>query len=216
MKKRLLALTLGVSMTAGLLSGCGGGSNDTPATTPADNTTEAPASDEGTDTPAADNTAAAGEFNWKAYEGTQIDVLFSEHTYADAVEAKLADFEALTGIKVNYSSMPESNYFDKLNVELSSHSGTPDVFMTGAYQSWEYASAGNMEPLENYISDASLTNPDYDYADFIPGVIDALKWDCVPGHKVGSGSQWALPMGWEIKMFWQRITWKLPRLQNTF
>lgn len=117
MKKRLLALTLGVSMTAGLLSGCGGGSNDTPATTPADNTTEAPASDEGTDTPAADNTAAAGEFNWKAYEGTQIDVLFSEHTYADAVEAKLADFEALTGIKVNYSSMPESNYFDKLNVE---------------------------------------------------------------------------------------------------
>lgn len=200
MKKRLLALTLGVSMTAGLLSGCGGGSNDTPATTPADNTTEAPASDEGTDTPAADNTAAAGEFNWKAYEGTQIDVLFSEHTYADAVEAKLADFEALTGIKVNYSSMPESNYFDKLNVELSSHSGTPDVFMTGAYQSWEYASAGNMEPLENYISDASLTNPDYDYADFIPGVIDALKWDCVPGHKVGSGSQWALPMGWEINI----------------
>ncbi|MCI9007729.1 MAG: sugar ABC transporter substrate-binding protein [Lachnospiraceae bacterium] len=200
MKKRLLALTLGVSMTAGLLSGCGGGSNDTPATTPADNTTEAPAADEGTDTPASDNTAAAGEFNWKAYEGTQIDVLFSEHTYADAVEAKLADFEALTGIKVNYSSMPESNYFDKLNVELSSHSGTPDVFMTGAYQSWEYASAGNMEPLENYISDASLTNPDYDYADFIPGVIDALKWDCVPGHKVGSGSQWALPMGWEINI----------------
>lgn len=201
MKKRLLALTLGVSMTAGLLAGCGGGSNETPADTPAaDAGTEAPAADAGTEAPAADTAAASGDFNWKAYEGTEIDVLFSEHTYADAVEAKLADFEALTGIKVNYSSMPEGNYFDKLNVELTSHSGTPDVFMTGAYQSWEYASAGNLEPLENYISDASLTNPDYKYDDFIPGVIDALKWDCVPGHSVGAGSQWALPMGWEVNI----------------
>ena len=36
--------------------------------------------------------------------------------------------------------------------------------------------------------------------DFIDGVIDALKWDCVPGHAVGTGSQWALPMGWEINI----------------
>ena len=35
---------------------------------------------------------------------------------------------------------------------------------------------------------------------FIDGVIDALKWDCVPGHAVGTGSQWALPMGWEINI----------------
>lgn len=31
-------------------------------------------------------------------------------------------------------------------------------------------------------------------------MIDALKWDCVPGHAVGTGSQWALPMGWEINI----------------
>lgn len=144
--------------------------------------------------------AEGGDFNWRAYEGTELNILFNEHTYADAVEAKLGDFEDLTGIKVNFTTMPEGNYFDKLNVELSSHSGTPDVFMTGAYQSWEYATAGNMEPLETFINDAALTNPDYNYDDFIPGVIDALKWDCVPGHAVGEGSQWALPMGWEINI----------------
>lgn len=143
---------------------------------------------------------STGDFDWRAYEGTTIDVLFSEHTYADAVEAKLQDFQDLTGITVNYSSMPESNYYEKLNVELSSHSGTPDVFMTGAYQSWEYSTAGSMEPLDDYISDPTLTNPDYNYSDFIPAVIDALKWDCVPGHPVGTGSQWALPMGWEINI----------------
>ena len=126
----------------------------------------------------------AGDFDWKKFDGEEITVLFSEHTYADAVEQKLDEFTEKTGIKVNYSSMPEGNYFEKLNVELSSHSGSIDVFMTGAYQSWEYATAGNLEPLEN----------------FIPAVIDALKWDCVPGHAVGEGSQWALPMGWEVNI----------------
>ena len=88
MKKRLLALTLGVSMAAGMLTGCGG-SDDASTSTPAsDAGTEASAADTGTDASEAGSTAAAGEFDWKAYEGTELDVLFSEHTYADAVEAK--------------------------------------------------------------------------------------------------------------------------------
>ncbi len=150
----------------------------------------------------ADETEEAGDsdFDWQAYAGTELNIMFSEHTYADAVEAKLSDFTELTGITVNYSSMPESNYYEKLNVDLSSQSGTPDVFMTGAYQMWEYSTAGYMEPLDDYINDPTLTSPDYNYDDFIPGVIDALKWDCVPGHSVGTGSQWALPMGWEINI----------------
>lgn len=147
-----------------------------------------------------DPTAVKGDFDWKNYDGTEITVLFSDHTYADAVEAKLADFTNQTGIKVNYSSMPESNYFEKLNVELSSGSGSIDVFMTGAYQSWEYATAGNLEPLEPYIGNAALTSKSWNYGDFIPAVINALKWDLKPGHPVGVGSQWALPMGWEVNI----------------
>ena len=68
----------------------------------------------------------AGDFDWKKFDGEEITVLFSEHTYADAVEQKLDEFTEKTGIKVNYSSMPEGNYFEKLNVELSSHSGSID------------------------------------------------------------------------------------------
>ncbi len=143
---------------------------------------------------------AENTFDWRAYEGTELNVLFSEHTYADAVAAKLADFEALTGIKVNFSTMPEASYYEKLNVELASQSGSIDVFMTGAYQSWEYATAGYMADLGTFIADPALTSPDYDYDDFIDGVIDALKWDCIPGHPVGNGPQWALPMGWEVNI----------------
>lgn len=179
--KRLLALMLTLVMAASLAA-CG------------TSTTQ------GSDTSAPSGAAVTGEFDWRAYEGTELTVLFSEHTYADAVAAKLSDFEELTGIKVQFSTMPEANYYEKLNVELASQSGSIDLFMTGAYQSWEYATAGYMEPLDGYINNASLTSADYDYDDFIDGVIDALKWDCVPGHAVGTGSQWALPMGWEVNI----------------
>ena len=142
--------------------------------------------------------AADAEFDWKAYDGTTINVLFNEHTYSAAVIEKIPEFEELTGIHVEYSTTPESNYFDKVTTSLSSQSGDSDVFMTGAYQVWDYAPAGYMEDLEPYINDPTKTAPDYNYDDFIPGAVQSLRWDLTPGHAVGEGPQWALPMGWEL------------------
>ena len=139
--------------------------------------------------------SAEEEFNWRAYEGTKIQVMFNQHNYQKAITdyGKLDEFQELTGIEVEYSVTPEENYFDKLSVALSSKGGDPDIFMTGAYQVWDYASAGYMEPLDEYITDE-----EYNFADFYPGVAGTLAWDCVPGHAVGSGHQWALPMGYEL------------------
>ena len=153
--KKLLALMLAGVMLACSLAGCGAAS-ETPAPSNAGSTEKQTVE---SSTPASTASEATGEFDWKKFDGEEITVLFSEHTYADAVEEKLSEFTEKTGIKVNYSSMPEGNYFEKLNVELSSHSGSIDVFMTGAYQSWEYATAGNLEPLENFI-DTDLTSPE--------------------------------------------------------
>ena len=177
MKKRLLSVLLCVAMVATMLIGCGSKSSEE----------ESSAASEVT-----------GEFDWKAYEGTTINVMFNEHNYSKAVIEKLPEFEELTGITVKYSSTPESNYFDKLNTALSSRSGDPDVYMTGAYQVWEYAPADYMEPLDDYINNPSLTSEDYNFDDFIPGVVGALRWDLTAGHAVGEGSQWTLPMGWEL------------------
>ena len=174
--KKFLSMLLCTALALGAFTGCGGGQ-------------------EAADAP---ETQVSGEFDWKAFEGTTLNVMFNEHNYSKAVIAKLADFEELTGIKVEYTSTPESNYFDKLNTSLSSRSGDPDIYMTGAYQVWEYAPAAYMEPLDDYINNPSLTSADYNFDDFIPGVVGALKWDLVPGHAVGEGSQWALPMGWEL------------------
>ncbi len=144
--------------------------------------------------------AEASEVDWRAYEGTKIQVMFNQHNYQKAITdyGKMDDFTEKTGIEVEFSVTPEENYFDKLNIALSSKSGEPDIFMTGAYQVWEYASAGYMEPLEGYIADPAQTEATYNFDDFYPGVVGTLAWDCVAGHPVGSGSQWSLPMGYEL------------------
>ncbi|MDR1613485.1 MAG: sugar ABC transporter substrate-binding protein [Planctomycetota bacterium] len=141
--------------------------------------------------------AVAGDFNWKQQSGKSINVLLVQHPYGEGITTKLAEFEAATGIKVNISIIPEENYFDKLTTSLSSHSGDPDVYMTGAYQVWEYAPPGYMVDLSTFIEDPGKTAPDYNFADFYDGIVGALRWDLVPGHKVGVGPQWALPLGFE-------------------
>jgi multiple sugar transport system substrate-binding protein len=185
MKKRILSVLLCAAMVGTMLVGCGSSDDSSSA-------------DTGTAGDSAAQTGDASEFDWKAYDGTTLNVQFNEHTYANAVVDKLDEFEELTGIKVEYTITPESNYFDKLNTSLSSRSGTPDIFMSGAYQLWQYIPAGYVEPLDSYINNASLTAADYNYDDFYDAVVGALKWSGVSGDPTGSGSQWALPMGYEL------------------
>ncbi len=182
MKKRILSVLLCAAMVGTMLVGCGGSSDDS-------------ATDSGS---TAEQTGDAADFDWKAYDGTTLNVQFNEHTYANAVVEKLDEFKEKTGITVEYTITPESNYFDKLNTSLSSRSGNPDVYMSGAYQLWQYIGAGYVEPLEGYINNASLTDADYNFDDIYDAVAGALRWDGIPGHETGEGSQYALPMGYEL------------------
>jgi multiple sugar transport system substrate-binding protein len=142
--------------------------------------------------------AATGAFDWKRFSGQTITAYMVEHSTSTAVQQKLKDFEAQTGIKVNIQVTPEANYFDQVSNALSSRSGTPDLFMAGVYQIWDYSTAGNVEPLDDYVNNPSLVAPGYDYEDIVPSVINSLKWDGVPGHAAGRGKLWAFPLGCEI------------------
>ncbi len=142
--------------------------------------------------------AFAGEFNWRQCEGKTVKIMLVQHPYAEGILKKIAEFEKLTGIKVEQSVIPEENYMDKLATLVSSRVGEPDVFMAGPYQTWEYAPSGYIVDLDAFIADSSLTAPDYDVDDFFEGIIGAMRWDTVPGHKVGTGSLWGLPLGFEF------------------
>jgi multiple sugar transport system substrate-binding protein len=141
---------------------------------------------------------ATGAFDWKRASGKEITIYMVEHSTSTAVQQKIADFQTLTGIKVNIQVTPEANYFDQVSNALSSRSGTPDIFMSGIYQLWDYYTAGNVEPLDAYLANSSLTAGNYDFGDIVPSTVGALRWDGVTGHAVGTGNLLALPLGCEV------------------
>jgi multiple sugar transport system substrate-binding protein len=142
--------------------------------------------------------ADAADFDWKQANGTTINVSLNQHPYANAIVDQLPKFKELTGIDVKYELTPEENYFDKITTQLSAGTGVPDVFMTGVYQMWDYASAKRIEPLDDLLGDASATNPGYNPKDIFEGVFNAGKWDLKPGSPPGSGKLWCVPLGFEL------------------
>ena len=138
---------------------------------------------------------AEEDYDWKAYEGTTIQVALVEHTTSSCIAVKVDEFTEKTGIKVELSTTPEANYFDKVSAALSSRTGSIDLFMSGAYQLWDYSAAGYVEDLTPYLD---KTFPGYDFEDLVQSAVNALKWDGVPGHPVGTGAQLGLPLCFEI------------------
>ncbi|MEG0227598.1 MAG: extracellular solute-binding protein, partial [Lachnospiraceae bacterium] len=175
MVKRVLSVAMVVAMTGSLLVGCGPKKEEAKTKTETKNTSG--------------KSVPSDEFDWKAYEGTTIEVQMVQHTASEAMVKKLEEFEKLTGIKVEYSITPESSYFDKVSTSLASGSGSPDLFMSGAYQLWDYSSAGYVEDLSTYLEDPSMVTAEYAFEDFVPSAVNALKWSGVPGDPVGKGQQ---------------------------
>ncbi len=129
--------------------------------------------------------------------GEILTIMLNQHPYADAIIMKFSDFKEKTGIDVRFTVTPESEYFDKLTSNLIRENSSPDVFMTGVYQVWDYSVEGHLEPLDEYIADTSKTSEDYNPEDFFPNVLNAFRWDMKEGHPVGSGPLWAIPLGFE-------------------
>lgn len=148
----------------------------------------------------AQSMAFAQEFDWQRHSGTSLKLLLNQHPYADAMIANLETFKAMTGIEVTYDVFPEDVYFDKVTAELSSSSTEYDVFMTGAYQTWQYGPAGWLVDLNEYIHDAAHTSPEYNWDDVLPNLRASTAWSGVPGEALGGdgAKQWAIPWGFEL------------------
>lgn len=191
--KRGFSILLSAMITSVMFAGC---SNEQPAPAPKESVDSSKA--EETIQTAQDQAKSSEEFDWKKYEGSTIKLSLVQHASSDAVISKIADFEELTGIKVEQSVTPEANYFDKLSTSLSSRSGDPDVFMSGAYQLWDYSTGGYVEDLNAFLGNPEMITSDYDFGDLVPSAVSALQWDGIPGHAVGNGPQLGLPLMFEI------------------
>jgi multiple sugar transport system substrate-binding protein len=129
------------------------------------------------------SSAQAAEFNWQQLKGTQLRVLLNKHPWQAGIEPYLKDFEALTGIKLITEVYPEDQFRAKTLVELTSGASSIDVFMSmPAQEGLKYMRAGWLQPVDEFLKDASLTSPEYNWNDFLDKTRDAMV---VEGKIVG-------------------------------
>ncbi len=132
--------------------------------------------------PAGEDAAAADDA--RAYEGTELNLLYFAMTYTDGLNEVLAEFEEETGIKVNIELLDEQSSVQKTQLELASGSGNYDLVGIQSGNMPLYGENGWVTPVEDFY-DSPLANSDVlDIDDFILSTLDALKYDgvqlCLP------------------------------------
>lgn len=123
--------------------------------------------------PAQKKAATAG-FDWQAFEGTKIKIMVNKHPWVDIIKPKLAEFEALTGMKVELSIYPEDQFRTKRTVEMVSGTSDVDVFMLMPGNALaQYVQSGWVAPLNNFMKSDKYLWPDYDLNDIYSAALNS-------------------------------------------
>ena len=110
---------------------------------------------------------AQSAFDWKQCKGQSIEVNFQLSPRGDLAKNNLKKFEELTGIKVGSEQIPEQQQRPKAAMEMATGHPSFDALNVAMHvQKRLIEKAKWMEDLRPYIADKSLTNPDFDLADF--------------------------------------------------
>lgn len=111
--------------------------------------------------------AAAPAAGAQPYAGTTLRLVGANHPWQVAITPLLAEFEAATGIKVNFEALGEDQLNQKLTTEFTAGNSDIDVFMQRPLQEARVMQLnGWYEDLTNCVSD-----PAYDFADFADGAV---------------------------------------------
>jgi multiple sugar transport system substrate-binding protein len=134
-------------------------------------------------------------FDWKQVAGTKLTVYLSETPMALAIRTHIDEFKELTDIDLEYLVVSEGDYWNKLTIDLTSGANQFNVFMSGPTINWGYQMAGQIQPLDDYINDPTLTPEDWNIDDFYPWALESNRWDGTPGPEgLGKGSLWSIPI----------------------
>lgn len=106
-------------------------------------------------------------------KGTEISGIFLDRPGYRAIIKLLPEFEQKTGIKVNYEIVPYENTREK---EVLNFTSNGDLTMALVDLVWigEFAENGWIDPVENFTSDASITDPNLKLDGFFPLLLDAF------------------------------------------
>jgi multiple sugar transport system substrate-binding protein len=106
----------------------------------------------------------------KPYAGTQVVFSSLDTSILRKFDNLIPWLEAKSGIKLSIDYIPENAYMTKLQVVLAAGSGEYDAVYANNKMYPVLFPSGWILPMDDYLKNTSLTNADFDYADFIPGV----------------------------------------------
>lgn len=135
---------------------------------------------------------AGAESADKPFAGVTLSVLGNSSNASTFMQNHLAEFEAETGIHVNYEQLTNDQLNTKILVSMAAGGADLDVYMFMAYQNTKmYVQNGWLEPLDEYITD------DFEIGDFMEGCIDMSSVD---------GKLYGIPHGSEYSIVFYNKT----------
>lgn len=145
-------------LVASMIAGCSGNNGAANQNTPAPDSSDQPA----------ETTSA------KPFEGKTLSLVTANHPWSDAIKELLPDFEEKTGIKVNVESFFEDQLTQKLTVQFTAGSATPDVFMYRPLQEGKlFFKNGWTQALDDFVN----KDADYDFNDISKSAVGTATVD---------------------------------------
>ncbi|WP_127593097.1 ABC transporter substrate-binding protein [Paenibacillus lautus] len=116
----------------------------------------------------ADNRMSESE---RPFGNVRITAYMAKNPVADILRAHLPEFEKETGIKVDFQALTNEQLSQKMFVQMTVGSESPDVFMIRPLEELSlYENNGWLTPLESY----AVSDPHYDFADFSSTALESV------------------------------------------
>jgi ABC-type glycerol-3-phosphate transport system substrate-binding protein len=142
-----------------------------------------------------------GNIDWRQFEGTTLNVLATAMPVSEVYAPAIAGFEDLTGIKVNFTQLNDTDRKNAQLVDFQGGTGEYCVSNVGISNREEFVTGDYLEPLQPYLDDPALTDAAwYDIGDYAPGIIAGGYSDADPEN----GTLVYLPFTAEYFLLWYR------------
>ncbi len=137
-----------------------------------------------------------GSIDWRQFEGESISVLMTSMAVSEIYVEQLKEFETLTGIKVNYELLSDTDRKKKQVVDFNSGTGEYDVSNVGFSNKGEFVQGGYLADLSKFINDSKLTDAEWYNIDDYPA-------DVLASGEIDSGLVF-IPYTAEYFLLWYR------------
>ncbi len=143
--------------------------------------------------PVAEQPAAAPAAAGPKYAGKKITIATLDGELSGGVEAQMAGLKEATGIEVEVSKMPQTEFRQKIAADLASGAGVYDVLIEPYVFLHDHVAAEQVLPLDDFIA----SDPNFHQEDFIQSIyLTYGQWK--------DGKQYTIPYKPDTHIFYYR------------